>query len=217
MQLRELREYVSRRGWECVGEYVDTGWSGAKASRPQLDRLMADARMRRFDAVVVWKLDRWGRSVANCLASIQELTKLGVRWIAITQNLDTDESNPMSRFMLTIMAAVAEFEREMIRERVRAGMKAAKHRGKKCGRPKAVFDRQAAVELRASGLSVREIAQRLGVGKGTVEATARGEWRQRQESRKEVAAGCPKMVAATTVVNRRIDDPNWTIFHCPKS
>src|SRR5512133_2027092 len=84
MQLGELREYVQRRGWEIAGEYVDTGWSGAKVSRPELDRLMKDARMRRFDAVVVWKLDRWGRSVANCLASIHELTTLGVRWMAVT-------------------------------------------------------------------------------------------------------------------------------------
>jgi putative DNA-invertase from lambdoid prophage Rac len=78
MQLRELRDYAARRGLEVVAEYVDTGWSGAKASRPALDRLMRDARMRRFDAVVVWKLDRWGRSVAHCVRSVQELASLGV-------------------------------------------------------------------------------------------------------------------------------------------
>lgn len=169
MQLRELRQYAERRGWEIASEYVDTGWSGAKVSRPQLDQLMKDARMRRFDAVAVWKLDRWGRSVANCLSSIQELTGLGIRWIAITQNLDTDESNPISRFILTIMAAVAEFEREIIKERVKAGIQAAKHRGKRFGRPKLVFDRQAVLDLRAAGVSIRKIAQQLGVGKGTVE------------------------------------------------
>src|SRR5690348_6722823 len=105
MQLSELREYADLRKWAVVGEYVDAGWSGAKASRPELNRLMADARRRRFDAVAVWKLDRWGRSVADSIRGIQELTALGVRFIAVTQNIDTDESNPMSRFLLHIMAA----------------------------------------------------------------------------------------------------------------
>jgi DNA invertase Pin-like site-specific DNA recombinase len=173
MQLRELREYAKRRKWQVAGEYVDTGWSGAKASRPELDRLMRDAQARRFDCVAVWKLDRWGRSVANCLASIQELRCLGMRWLAITQNLDTDESNPMSRFMLTIMAAFAEFEREMIRERVKAGMAAAKARGKRLGRPRVVFDRGKVATLSARGYSVRRIAVKLGVGAGTVHRVLR--------------------------------------------
>jgi DNA invertase Pin-like site-specific DNA recombinase len=170
LQLRELREYCSHRQWEIAEEYVDTGWSGAKAVRPALNKLKDAARQRRFDVVLVWKLDRWGRSVTNSIEGIQELVSLGIRWIAVTQNLDTDESNPMSRFMLHIMAAFAELEREMIRERVRAGMKAAKHRGKHCGRPKAVFDRLRALDLRKAGFSLREIAGTLGVGRGTIEA-----------------------------------------------
>ena len=101
MQLRELREYLSRRGWELAGEYVDTGWSGAHASRPELNRLMRDARMRRFDTVVVWKLDRWGRSVVHSIKSIQELTALGIRFVALTQNIDTDESSPTSQSSCT--------------------------------------------------------------------------------------------------------------------
>jgi DNA invertase Pin-like site-specific DNA recombinase len=169
MQLRELREYCARRGWEITGEYVDTGWSGAKASRPRFDALMADARMRRFDGILVWKLDRWGRSVSNCLATIQELTTLGVRWMAITQNLDTDQNNPTARLILHILASVAEFEREMIRERVKAGMKAARHRGKALGRRRVVFDRAKVSAMRKKGASVREIARELGVGKGTIE------------------------------------------------
>ena len=168
MQLRELREYVSRRGWTVEGEYVDTGWSGSKASRPELNRLKQDAREHRFDCVLVWKLDRWGRSVSDSLAGIQELGGLGIRWIAVTQNLDTDENNPMARFMLHIMAAFAELEREMIRERVKAGMKSAKHRGVKSGRPKAIYDRTKAREMRATGTSVRDIAAALGVGSSTV-------------------------------------------------
>jgi putative DNA-invertase from lambdoid prophage Rac len=117
MQLRELREYCSRRGWEIGGEDVDTGWSGTKASRPELDRLMRHAGEHRFDCVVVWKLDRFGRSV---LESLNRLASAGVRFIATTQSIDTDESNPTSKLLLYILAAVAEFEREMIRERVMA-------------------------------------------------------------------------------------------------
>src|SRR5215510_6521682 len=118
MQLRELRDYAAARKWPFHAEYVDAGWSGAKANRPELSRLMQDARKRRFDAVLVWKLDRWGRSVADSIKSIQELVSLGVRFIAVTQNIDTDESNPMARFLLHIMAAFAELEPELIRERV---------------------------------------------------------------------------------------------------
>lgn len=169
MQLRELREYIKRRNWTLHEAYVDTGWSGAKASRPELNRLKQDARERRFEAVLVWKLDRWGRSVSDSLAGIQELSGLGIRWIAVTQNLDTDESNPMARFMLHIMAAFAELEREMIRERVKAGMKSAKHRGSKFGRPKAVFDRRKARDMKATGASIREIAKAFGVGSSTVQ------------------------------------------------
>ena len=91
MQLRELREYCQRRGWHVAGEYVDTGYSGSKASRPELDKLMHDARQRKIDAVLVWKLDRWGRSLAHSIQSIQELDSLGVRFVATTQNIDTDE------------------------------------------------------------------------------------------------------------------------------
>lgn len=168
MQLHELREYCQRRGWVIVGEYVDTGWSGAKASRPELDRLMKNARRRYFDAVLVWKLDRWGRSLIQSLQSVQELASTGIRFIAITQNIDTDESNPMSRFMLHIFGAFAEFEREMIRERTVAGVRAARAKGKTLGRPKRVFRRDEAVRLREAGHSWRAIAKQLGVPVSTV-------------------------------------------------
>ena len=168
MQLRELRDYAASRGWQVFAEYVDTGWSGARASRPQLDRLLQDARARRFDAVLVWKLDRWGRSVADSIRSIQELVSLGVRFLAVTQNLDTDESNPMSRFLLHILAAFAELEREMIRERVRAGLRTAKAHGKALGRPRRAFRRDEAVLLRSQGASWRKIAQVLDLPMSTV-------------------------------------------------
>ena len=184
MQLRELREHAAYRGWEIAGEYVDTGWSGSKASRPELNRLKADARLRRFDVVAVWKLDRWGRSVADSIGAIQELVGLKVRFVAITQNIDTDESNPMSRFLLHIMAAFAELEREMTRERVRAGLK--QHRvnvslgrigkdlhtksGKDLpvGRPKKIFRRDEAQKLRQLGHSWRAIGKHLGVSESTL-------------------------------------------------
>ena len=122
LQIRELREYISRRGWRNSGEYVDTGFSGAKASRPALDRLMADAAQHKFDCVVVWKIDRFGRSVLHLNQQLAALTSYGVRFIATTQSLDTDEKNPTSRLLLQILASVAEFEREMIRERTLSGI-----------------------------------------------------------------------------------------------
>jgi len=162
MQLKELRTYVKARGWKIAGEFVDTGWSGAKASRPELDRLMQDARDRKVDCVVVWKLDRWGRSVANLVASLQELSGMGVRWIATTQGLDTDESSPVGRLLVHILASVAEFERSLAQERIKSGVAAAQARGVHCGRPRKIFHRDRAVELRAEGKSWRAIARELG-------------------------------------------------------
>jgi putative DNA-invertase from lambdoid prophage Rac len=163
LQLRELREYAAVRKWEISGEYVDTGWSGAKVDRPELAGLMGDARKRRFDAVLVWKLDRWGRSVADSIKGIQELVSLGVRFIAVTQNIDTDQSNPMARFLLHIMAAFAELERELIRERTVAGVRTARIKGKTLGRPKRVFRRDEVSRFRDEGLSWRAISRRLGI------------------------------------------------------
>src|ERR1700733_3002433 len=168
MQLRELREYLGRRGGDAAGEYVDTGFSGSKTSRPQFDRLMADASARRFDAVVVWKLDRWGRSLAHLVQSVQELSALGIRFVAVTQNIDTDASNPMARLLLHLMGAFAEFERELIRDRVNAGIRNARAQGKQLGRPRRVFRRDEALEMRARGLSWRKIAAALHVPLATL-------------------------------------------------
>ena len=184
MQLAELREYVSRRGWEPAGEYVDTGWSGAKASRPEFDRLMRDAGKRVVDVILCWKLDRFGRSLLHCKAAIEEIRAHGVRFIATSQSIDTDESNPAARFLLHILTAAPEFERELIQERSMAGLKryrgqyAAGKVGKEVhsrsgkdlpvGRPKRVFARQRVFEFRATGLSYRQIACQMGIGDGTV-------------------------------------------------
>ena len=164
MQLRELREFIFRRGWQSAGEYIDTGFSGAKASRPALDRLMADAAQRKFDCIVVYKIDRFGRSVLHLNQQLAALTSYGVRFIATSQSLDTDEKNPTSRLLLQILASVAEFEREMIRERTLSGIKAAQAAGKIVGRPKRVFRRDEVVRLRdEDGLSWRAIGTKLGI------------------------------------------------------
>ena len=173
MQVRELREYATRRGWQVAAEYVDTGWSGAKASRPELDGLMQDAALRRFDAVLVWKLDRFGRSVRHCLDGIESLRAHGVRFLAVSQSIDTDESNPTARLLLHILASVAEFEREMIRERVCAGVRNAKRNGKQLGRKRVVFDRSKIQEMYQAGSSIREIADMLKLKRSTVHRSVR--------------------------------------------
>jgi putative DNA-invertase from lambdoid prophage Rac len=166
LQIRELKEYVERRGWDLMDIYQDQ-LSGAKASRPGLDRLMADARRRRFDAVLVYKLDRFGRSLLHCIAGIQELQSLGIRFVAVTQGIDTDESNPASKLLMHILAAVAQFERELIRERVSAGIKTAKARGTRSGRaigrPRVIVDRQRVIQLRLAGASWATIGKALEV------------------------------------------------------
>jgi putative DNA-invertase from lambdoid prophage Rac len=168
MQLHELRQYVSRQGWQVFAEYVDTGFSGAAASRPRLDQLIRDARLRRFEAVLVWKLDRWGRSVAHCVRTIQELVSLGIRFLSPTESIDTGSDSPMSKFLLHLFAAFAEMERGIIRERVCAGVRAARAKGTRLGRPRRVFRRDEALRLRAEGKSWRNVAQTLDLPMSTV-------------------------------------------------
>lgn len=167
LQLAELRACVARQGWTVAGEYVDT-ISGAKAERPALDRLMLDVAQRKIDAVLVWKLDRFGRSVMNLNNHLALLASARVRFLAVSQGIDTDASNPMSRLMVQLLAAFAEFERELIRERVKAGQSAARRAGKHCGRPKRIFRRDLAAAMRAEGKSWRAIAAALDVPVSTV-------------------------------------------------
>jgi DNA invertase Pin-like site-specific DNA recombinase len=133
MQLRELREYAARRGWDIAGEYVDTGISGAKDSRPELNRLMADAHQRRFDVVVVWKFDRFARSVAHLLRALETFKALGVEFISYSGQIDT--TTPTGKMIFTVLGAVAELERSLIAERVRAGLRNARAKGRRLGRP----------------------------------------------------------------------------------
>lgn len=170
MQTRELREYCERRGWEIVGEYVDAGISGAKDSRPELNRLMADAHRRRFDAVVVWKFDRFARSVSHLLRALETFQSLGIEFVSLTEGVDT--LTPAGKMIFTVLGAVAELERSLIRERVKAGLRNARAKGKHVGRPRAILDASKIARLRAEGLSWLAIAERLGVGEGTVRRVA---------------------------------------------
>src|SRR6266403_1877686 len=155
MQLRELREYVERRGWTLAGEYVDAGVSGAKDSRPELNRLMEDAHKHRFGAVVVWKFDRFARSVSHLLRALETFKSQGIEFISFSEQMDT--STPTGRMIFTVLGAVAELERSLIAERVRAGVRNAKAKGKRLGRPKVAVDRGRIAGLRASGASWSEV------------------------------------------------------------
>lgn len=167
-QLDALRSYASARALEVAAEHVDHGVSGVKARRPALDRLVAEARRRRFDVVVVTKLDRLARSVRHLVNLTAEFEALGVGLVVLDQGLDT--STPSGRLLFHVLGAIAEFEHSLIRERVVAGMEAAKRRGKRVGRAPALNGDQLARlrRLHAAGHSQRAIAAMLGVGKGTV-------------------------------------------------
>lgn len=168
LQLQEMREYAARRGWPVSAEYVDRAVSGAKSSRPALDRLMSDAAQRRFDVVLVWKLDRFGRSVLHMNQSLAQLRSYDIRFIATTQGIDTDFNNPMAGFLLQILSAVSEFERALIRDRVAAGIRSARAKGKRLGRPTRIADVQKLSRMHDAGMSLREIAAKTGLSKGTV-------------------------------------------------
>jgi len=138
MQIRELREYCERRGWEIEGDYVDVGVSGAKEHRPQLDALLVVCRKRRVDAVVVYRYDRFARSLRQLVNALEEFRSLGIEFISLHEGVDT--STPNGRLVFGIFASIAEFERELIRDRVKSGIAAAKSRGKILGRPRVRVD-----------------------------------------------------------------------------
>ena len=133
LQISELREYVTRRGWEIAEIYTDNGVSGSKDSRPALNRLMADAGQRKFDTVLVWKLDRFGRSLRHLINALAELEARGIAFVSLRDNLDL--GTPSGRLMFQIIGAMAEFERALIQERVKAGLRHARSKGERLGRP----------------------------------------------------------------------------------
>src|SRR5437588_3474514 len=135
-QLLELRRYIEARGWTAV-EYVDRGVSGAKDRRPALDQMVADAKRRKFDVVVAWRLDRLGRNLRHLVTLIEELQTLGIAFVSLGEGIDC--TTPAGKLQLHILAALAEFERGRLRERVLAGLERARSEGKRLGRPRAVI------------------------------------------------------------------------------
>jgi DNA invertase Pin-like site-specific DNA recombinase len=166
MQLAELREYASRRGWQVTGEYVDQGFSGSKDSRPALNRLMADAHSRQFEAILVWKIDRFGRSLKHLVNTLSDLDSYGVAFVSLRDNLDL--STPSGRLMFQVIGAMAEFELSLTKERVKCGLVNARANGKQLGRPRRVVDRDRILAMKSEGTSLREIANAMGIGYGTV-------------------------------------------------
>jgi len=162
-QLLELRRYTSAREWE-VGEYVDEGISGVRESRPRLDAMLKDAKRRRFDAVVVSKLDRLGRSLKHLIFLMEELQALGVGLVSLGESIDT--TTPAGRLQIHVLSAVAQFERDRLRERVVAGLQRVKAQGKRLGRPRALvpFEKVRAV----AQLPILEAAAVLGVSESTM-------------------------------------------------
>ena len=134
MQLAELRAYCEKRGWDIEGEFVDVGVSGAKERRPALDRLLVLCRKRQVDAVIVYRYDRFARSLRQFVNALEEFRALGIDFVSLHEGVDT--STPNGRLVFGIFASIAEFERELIRDRVRSGLAAAKAKGKRLGRPK---------------------------------------------------------------------------------
>jgi DNA invertase Pin-like site-specific DNA recombinase len=170
IQTRELREYAERRGWTLAGEYVDVGISGTKEKREALDRLMADAHRRKFDVVAVWKFDRFARSVSHLLRALETFKALGIDFVSFSEQMDT--STPAGKMVFTVLGAVAELERSLIVERVRAGLRNAKAKGKRLGRPRVAVDAARITTLRSQGLSWAKIGEALALGEGTVRRSA---------------------------------------------
>jgi DNA invertase Pin-like site-specific DNA recombinase len=162
----ELRQFASQRGYEIVHEYVDHGISGTKSRRPALDQLLKDAHRRRFDVVVVWSSDRLARSTKHFLQVLDELNGLGIQFLSQREAIDTD--GPLGRAIIVIVSAIAELERSLIIERVRAGMRRAQLEGRRIGRAPLDVDRNQVVRDRLSGLSLTQVAKRHGLSRATV-------------------------------------------------
>ncbi len=160
LQLEELRRYTNQR-FDQVLEFVDAGVSSIQRRRPQLDALMQGARKCRFDAVVVWKFDRFGRSLKHLLDSLEEFQALGIDFVSLTEGVDT--TTPTGQLLFGIFGAVAQFERDLIAERVRAGIAHARSLGKQIGRPRVKIDVDPIIRLRNESLSLRKIAGRLDI------------------------------------------------------
>ena len=169
MQLRELRQFAGAREWSVASEYVDAGVSGTKDSRPELNRLMADAHKRRFDIVAVWRFDRFARSVTHLLRALETFKALGIDFVSSSEQMDT--TTPAGKMVFTVLGAVAELERSLIAERVKAGLRNARAKGKTLGRPRVAVDAARIDRLRAQGNTLREIASEIGCSRSLVHKT----------------------------------------------
>jgi len=175
MQLNELRQFAARSGWNIYEEYIDQNYSGGNTKRPAFTAMMDAARKRKFDLLLVWKLDRLSRSLKDLIVTLDELGSCGIDFVSYDNNLDT--STPTGKLVFQIVGAVAEFEKEIIRERVVAGLATARNKGKRLGRPpisQYVYDQ--ALKMRSEGLSYRNIGKVLGVNEGTIRKRAGKEW-----------------------------------------
>src|SRR5438445_10367846 len=166
MQVREFEEFCASRRWTAIDRYIDTGISGSKDSRLELNRLMADAKRRKFDAVVVYRFDRFARSTRHLVNALAEFNALGIQFISMDEDIDT--STPNGRLVFGIFASIAEFERDLIRERVRSGIANRKAKGLRVGRKPVKIDMDRLRQLKAQGQTIRQIAQTLGVSHGLV-------------------------------------------------
>lgn len=167
MQLRELKAFIKRSGWKPYQEYIDYGYSGANTRRPAFVQMMNEAKKRKFDVLLVWKLDRLSRSLKDLINTLDELGHLDIDFISYDNNLDT--STPTGKLVFQIIGAVAEFEKDIIRERVMAGLANARSKGKRLGRPPVSNQLlEKAKELQQQGLSMRKIEKHLGLGEGTI-------------------------------------------------
>lgn len=165
LQLDELRQVAAQRGWTGT-EFVDEGVSGSKDRRPALDRMMADARAGKLDVVAVWRFDRFARDTRHLLTAMEEFRALGVAFVSLREQIDT--STPMGKAMFTIISAIGELERDLIRERVVAGVQRAKANGKHCGRPKVAMDLRPAIALLREGRGLKDVAAILKVSRATL-------------------------------------------------
>jgi DNA invertase Pin-like site-specific DNA recombinase len=165
-QLGELRQFAANKGFQVVGEYIDHGYCGARARRPELDRMMDDARRHKFDVLLVWACDRLARSTKHLLQTIDELNGMGVQFLSQREAIDTE--GPLGRAIIVIVSAVAELERCIIIERVRAGMRRARLEGRQIGRARLDVNREQIIHDRRSGMSLTQVAKKHGVSRASV-------------------------------------------------
>jgi DNA invertase Pin-like site-specific DNA recombinase len=194
IQVRDFAEYCERRGWSVADRYVDIGISGTKEKRPELDRLMSDAHRRKFDVIVCWKFDRFARSVSHLLRALETFNSLGIAFVSLGEQIDT--STPAGRMVFTVLGAVAELERSLIVERVKAGLRNARAKGKRLGRPPRVLADSRIASLRARGCSWRTIARQVGASA----RTCRRAWQKPPKS------FCPPVKAESEVGSAQSDE-----------